>query len=83
MAIAQQMIKDQGGFVPGAGTPAAATPPPVPAAPQLLTPADAARVLGVTEADIMASIEAGDLKAKKIGSAYRITQVALDSFLAQ
>ena len=33
MAIAQQMIKDQGGFVPGAGTPAArrraAAPPPV------------------------------------------------------
>jgi excisionase family DNA binding protein len=89
MAIAQQMIKDQGGFVPGAGAPAggpasaAATPPPVPAVAQLLTPADAARVLGVTEADIMASIEAGDLKAKKIGSAFRITQAALDSFLAQ
>ena len=33
MAIAQQMIKDQGGFVPGAGTPApagATAPPPVP-----------------------------------------------------
>ena len=48
MAIAQQMIKDQGGFVPGAGAPAgapagAAAPPPVPAAAQLLTPADAAR----------------------------------------
>jgi excisionase family DNA binding protein len=84
MAIAQQMIKDQGGFVPGTGAPAgAATPPPVPATPQLLTPADAARVLGVTETDVMASIEAGDLKAKKIGSAYRITQAALDQFLAQ
>jgi excisionase family DNA binding protein len=84
MAIAQQMIKDQGFTatpppVPG-GT---AAPPPVPVAAQLLTPADAARALGVTEADIMASIEAGDLKAKKIGSAYRITQAALDSFLAQ
>jgi excisionase family DNA binding protein len=31
----------------------------------------------------MASIESGDLKAKKIGSAYRITQAALDQFLAQ
>ena len=40
-------------------------------------------MLGVTEADVMASIEAGDLKAKKIGTAYRITQAALDSFLAQ
>jgi excisionase family DNA binding protein len=86
MAIAQQMIKDQGGFVPGAGTPAAAgaaTPPPVPPGiPELLTPADAAKALGVTEADVMASIEAGDLKAKKIGSAFRITRAALDQFLA-
>jgi excisionase family DNA binding protein len=89
MAIAQQMMKDQGGFVLGAsgaaGTPAAggATPPPVPPGiPELLTPADAAKALGVTEADVMASIEAGDLKAKKIGSAFRITRAALDQFLA-
>jgi len=88
MAIAQQMIKDQGGFALGAGGGAAApaaggTPPPVPGSPTLLTPADAAKVLGVTEADVMSSIESGDLKAKKIGSAYRITQAALDQFLAQ
>ena len=30
----------------------------------------------------MASIESGDLKAKKIGSAFRITRAALDQFLA-
>jgi excisionase family DNA binding protein len=87
MAIAQQMMKDQGGFAlgGGAGAPAAggATPPPVPGPPALLTPADAAKALGVTEADVMSSIESGDLKAKKIGSAYRITQAALDQFLAQ
>jgi len=88
MAIAQQMIKDGGGFAgspaaSGAAAGAAATPPPVPGAPQLLTPADAAKALGVTEADVMASIESGDLKAKKIGSAFRITQAALDQFLAQ
>jgi len=90
MAIAQQMMKDQGGFVLGAsgaaGAPAAgggATPPPVPPGiPELLTPADAAKALGVTEADVMASIESGDLKAKKIGSAFRITRAALDQFLA-
>jgi excisionase family DNA binding protein len=50
-------------------------------APDLLTPADAAKALGVTEADVMASIEAGDLKAKKIGSAYRITRAAFNEFL--
>ena len=90
MAIAQQMMKDQGGFVLGAsgaagapGAGGASTPPPVPPGiPELLTPADAAKALGVTEADVMASIEAGDLKAKKIGTAFRITQAALDSFLA-
>jgi excisionase family DNA binding protein len=84
MAIAQQMIKDQGftAATPAAGAPAA-TPPPVPGLPELLTPADAAKALGVTEADVMASIEAGDLKAKKIGTAYRITRAALDQFLAQ
>ena len=36
----------------------------------MLSPADAARVLGVTEADVMATIESGELKAKKIGSAW-------------
>ena len=51
--------------------------------PELLTPADAAKALGVTEADVIASIESGDLKGKKIGSACRITRAALDEFLAQ
>jgi excisionase family DNA binding protein len=45
--------------------------------------ADAAQYLGVSEADVMASITAGDLKAKKIGSQYRITKSAIDAFLAQ
>jgi excisionase family DNA binding protein len=31
----------------------------------------------------MAIVEAGELKAKKIGSSYRITQAALDAYLAQ
>jgi excisionase family DNA binding protein len=40
-------------------------------------------VLGVTEADVLASLDAGELKGKKIGSAWRITKVALDAFLAE
>ncbi len=84
MAIAQQMIKDQGftAATPAAGAPATTPPPVPPGIPELLTPADAAKALGVTEADVMASIEAGDLKAKKIGTAFRITRAALDQFLA-
>jgi excisionase family DNA binding protein len=71
----------------------AATPPPVPAASgapsapsaapaaDLMSPADAAKVLGVSETDVLQSLEAGDLKGKKIGSTWRITKAALDQFL--
>jgi excisionase family DNA binding protein len=46
-----------------------------------MSPADAAKVLGVSEADVMASLEAGDLKGKKIGATWRITKAAIDQFL--
>jgi len=89
MAMAQQMMQQQGGVLAPQATPGAAVPPPLPtpaaAAPTttaLLTPADAAKELGVTEADVIATLEAGDLKGKKIGSAWRITRAALDGFLA-
>ena len=74
-AMAQQMMQQTN----LAGGPAS-TPPPA-AAPDLLTPADAAKLLGVGEEDVLASITAGDLKAKKIGTAFRITRAALDEFL--
>jgi excisionase family DNA binding protein len=47
----------------------------------LLSPGDVANTLGVSEGDVLATIEAGDLKAKKIGSTWRITRTALDEFL--
>jgi excisionase family DNA binding protein len=86
MAMAQQMMQQTGGPLGPQATPAAApaTPPPLPAegAPAgLLAPADAARELGVTEADVMQALEAGDLKGKKIGSAWRITRAAMEEFL--
>lgn len=31
----------------------------------------------------MSVIEAGELKAKKIGTSYRVTRAALDAYLAQ
>ncbi len=49
--------------------------------PELLSPAQAAEALGVSEADVRQSLESGDLKGKKIGSAYRITRAALNEFL--
>jgi excisionase family DNA binding protein len=49
--------------------------------PKLLSPAEVAQHLGVTEADVLASLEAGELKGKKIGSSWRIGQGALEEFL--
>jgi excisionase family DNA binding protein len=67
------------------------TPPPsstVPAAaasaaamPEVMTPAEAAVFLKVSEEDVLAAITAGDLKARKLGSAYRISKAALEEFL--
>ena len=37
--------------------------------------------LKVSEEDIIAAIQAGDLKARKIGSAYRISKESVDEFL--
>ena len=84
MAMAQQMMQQQGGALGAQATPAAGVPPPLPtAAPTtaLLSPADAAKELGVSEADVLQTLEAGDLKGKKIGSAWRITRAAIDEFL--
>jgi excisionase family DNA binding protein len=96
--IAQQMMAQGGLSVnpavppplPGAATAVAATTgaAAASAAPtssvtlDVLTPEQVAQALGVTEADVIASIDAGDLKGKKIGAQYRITKAALDEFLA-
>ncbi len=47
----------------------------------VMTPAEAAAVLRVSEEDVVAAITAGDLKAKKLGNAYRISKEALEAFL--
>jgi len=47
----------------------------------VMTPAEAATYLKVAEEDVLAAITAGDLKARKIGNAYRISKDALDAFL--
>ncbi len=88
-AIAREMMNQTGGVL-AQGTPAAGAVPPVPGAapvaaaagiPPLMSPADAATALGVSEADVLASLESGDLKGKRIGSQWRITKTALDDFL--
>ena len=51
------------------------------AMPDVMTPSEAAQYLKVAAEDVVAAIEAGDLKARKIGSAYRISKEALLDFL--
>jgi excisionase family DNA binding protein len=47
----------------------------------VMTPSEAAAVLKVSEEDVVAAITAGELKARKIGNAYRISKQALEDFL--
>ncbi|HWS23817.1 MAG TPA: SPFH domain-containing protein [Anaerolineales bacterium] len=49
--------------------------------PDVLTPSEAATFLKVSEEDVIAAITAGDLKAKKLGNAYRISKSAIEEFL--
>jgi excisionase family DNA binding protein len=46
-----------------------------------MSPAEAANYLKVAEADVMAMITGGQIKAKQIGTQYRISKKALDDFL--
>jgi excisionase family DNA binding protein len=82
--LAQQMM--QQGFAGGQATPTV-TPVAGPTAgsglPELMAPADAATALGVSEADVMAVLESGELKGKKIGSSWRISRTALTAYMAE
>lgn len=82
LAMGQQMAQafaaSQGG---ASAAPAAPAPAPANALPELLSPADAAKALGVSENDVMTALADGSLKGKKIGASWRITRGALDEFL--
>jgi excisionase family DNA binding protein len=92
VAMGQQIAQ---AFVPGqtplpASAPTSAPPPPVTPGttasgtggfPDLMSPADAAKALGVNESDVLTALADGSLKGKKIGAAWRITKTALDEFL--
>jgi len=90
-AIAQQLMQQSGVVQPatipvaGAAGPAAAGAAVVPSAtlPDLLSPADVGKALGVSEEDVMSIITSGELTAKKIGASYRIKRAALDEYLSK
>ncbi len=74
-AISDAVREGAKGAGDGGGAEAAAS------VPDVMTPGEAASYLKVSEEDVMAAIEAGDIKAKQIGDAYRISRTSLDEFL--
>ena len=78
-AMAQEMTRNMQQQQAGVAAPAASAP--ASGGLEVLTPEQAAQSLGVSVEDVMASITAGELKARKIGSAYRIAKSALEEFL--
>jgi membrane protease subunit (stomatin/prohibitin family) len=82
MGMAQQMMNQAGGIMaqatPGIAAPAAGSGN---GGVDLLNPAQVAQMLGVAESDVLASLEAGDLKGKKIGTQWRVTRGAVTAFI--
>jgi len=89
LALGQQMAAAFGAGAPSAVAPgtvpppiaSAAAAPPASGLPELLSPADAAKLLGVSENDVLATLADGSLKGKRIGATWRITRSAIDEFL--
>ena len=89
LAMGQQIAQAMGAAqsappVPSTPSAPAAVPPVIPgagASAELLTPANAAQILNVSENDVMSALADGSLKGKKIGATWRITRAALDEFL--
>jgi len=83
LAMGQQMMAAMSATQTTAAA-AGAVPPPLPGVggiPELLGTSDVAKVLGVSEADVLATLEKGELKGKRIGSTWRVSRAALDEFL--
>ncbi|MGC8879647.1 MAG: SPFH domain-containing protein [Anaerolineae bacterium] len=68
--MAQSMQSAQTGQQPGAA-----------AVPDIMTLSEAAAYMRVGEQDVLDAINSGQLKAKKIGTSYRISKQAIDEFL--
>lgn len=80
-AMQQTMQQQQQGSAQGGQQQAPQGEQAAPAVPDVMTPEEAAAILKVTREDVEAAIEAGDLKARKIGNAYRISRANLEEFL--
>jgi excisionase family DNA binding protein len=65
-----------------AGQPQQGAPAAAPSVPDIMTLSEAAAYMRVGEQDILDVINSGELKARKIGSSYRISKKAIDEFIA-
>jgi len=72
LAIAQQIMQQQGGGLAPSGA----------SVPELLSPEEVAKTLGVPLDDVMRIIESGELESKRIGTSIRVKRSALRSYLA-
>jgi excisionase family DNA binding protein len=84
MGSALQGMTGAGAMTPAGGPPPGAAPAGAAAAsamPDVMTPGEAATFLKVSEEDVVAAINSGDLKAKKIGTSFRISKESLEAFL--
>lgn len=84
--VMNQALQGMTGARPAATETPPGTPPPSGGTPSgsmpaVMTPSEAAQVLRVSEEDVIAAIQSGGLKAKKLGTAYRISKEALEEFL--
>ncbi len=75
-AMAQAMSQGMAGAAQQPGAPAAAS------VPEVMTLSEASAYMRVGEEDVLAVIESGELRAKKIGTSYRISKKAIDEFLS-
>ena len=82
--MAQQMAQMMGQQpAQQAGAPAGPAAPAAAAVPEIMTLPEAATYMRVSEEDILAIIQSGELKAKKIGTSYRISKKAIDDYLSE
>ena len=81
MGIGNVLSGSLAGMTQGQSQTQPTTPSASSVMPDIMTPSEAAGFLKVSEEDVVAAINAGDLKARKIGSAYRISKDALQDYL--
>jgi excisionase family DNA binding protein len=83
LSIAQQMIQQQGGVLGATAGKPASVSAAAGGVPEMLSPGDVANALKVSEGDVLAILESGELAGKKIGSTWRIKRSSLDEYLAK